>query len=186
MAKDGKIAATLPGFVPRSQQVEACRSIEAAMDGMSDIALIEAGTGVGKTLAYLLPAVSHASRDFRVVISTHTLALQAQLWEKDLPMVLGLTKSAPKAALLKGRGNYLCISHLVNARSEMSGVSDPLFDRLVAWSQETETGDVADLDFAYPSWHEIRAESDSCRGKDARSTTTASCTVRARWPRTRP
>lgn len=164
----GVLKKSLPGFDPRPQQAVAAAAIEAALQTPGGVALIEAGTGVGKTLAYLIPALNRIKPNWRVVISTHTLALQAQLAEKDVPLAQSLWKKPIEAAVVKGRGNYLCLQDQDAARSDLWTVGDPQFAQITRWSQSTESGDVSELDFTYPGWADIRANADTCKGQECR------------------
>jgi len=167
-ADGGPIAKALPGYIPRQQQLDSAAAVSKAFEKLGTVALVEAGTGVGKTLAYLVPALLSARPERKVVVSTHTLALQAQLWERDIPLALSLSPKKQRAALLKGRGNYLCLQEMNAARSELWTASDPHFDEILDWSDETETGDLAELPFNYPEWSEISAHPDTCRGAECR------------------
>ena len=158
----------LPGFSPRPQQQAAADAVEAAMATPGGLALIEAGTGVGKTLAYLIPAIARARPNCRIVVSTHTLALQAQLADKDVPLVQSLWKKPVEAAVVKGRGNYLCLQDMDAARGDLWTAGDPLFTQITRWSSATEAGDVAELDFTYSGWADIRANADTCKGQECR------------------
>ena len=164
----GLLSQALPGFLPRPQQITVAAAVEAAMTARGGIALIEAGTGVGKTLAYLIPALRRASPERKVVISTHTLALQGQLAEKDVPLIQSLWHKPFEAAVIKGRGNYLCLQDYDAATGDLLAISDPQFGRIGQWSRETEVGDVAELDFSYPGWMDIRANTDTCKGAECR------------------
>lgn len=164
----GLLKRALPGFAVRPQQQTVAAAVDAALAGRGGIALIEAGTGVGKTLAYLIPALQRAKPDCRIVISTHTLALQAQLAEKDVPLVQSVWKSPVDAAVVKGRGNYLCLQDMDAARSDLWTVGDPEFARVAAWSRISERGDMAELDFTYPGWADIRANPDTCKKQECR------------------
>ncbi len=164
----GPLVAQWPGFIPRPQQLELAETItDALADGHA--ALCEAGTGVGKTLAYLVPLVHYLKRGGRAVVSTHTLALQAQLVERDIPT---LCKAFPeldiRPAVLKGRSNYLCLQDMEIASGEIWTVGDPLFMQIGRWSRETDSGDLAELDFSYPGWSDIAANQDTCRGRECR------------------
>ena len=150
--EQGILKRALPGFAVRPQQQTVASAIDAALAARGGVALIEAGTGVGKTLAYLIPALQRAKPDCRIVISTHTLALQAQLAEKDVPLVQSVWKSPVEAAVVKGRGNYLCLQDMDAAQSDLWTAGDPEFARIAAWSGTSERGDVAELDFTYPGW----------------------------------
>jgi ATP-dependent DNA helicase DinG len=158
----------MPGYHIREEQRQTTHSIAAAFARKNGIALIEAGTGVGKTLAYLIPAFLHARPERKVIISTHTLALQAQLWERDIPLVKSLIPKDVEVALLKGRGNYVCLQDLDAAAAELWTVGDPQFTHIREWSRKTETGDVAELPFTYQGWYDIRADADTCRKAECR------------------
>lgn len=164
----GKVAKALPGFTPRPQQLTVARAVEAAMRRPGEIALIEAGTGVGKTLAYLIPALKRARPDRKIIISTHTLALQAQLAEKDVPLVQSLWAKPVPASVVKGRGNYLCLQDYEASQGDLWTVGDPQFTEIGRWSRTTNTGDVSELDFTYPGWIDIRANTDTCRSQECR------------------
>jgi ATP-dependent DNA helicase DinG len=158
----------MPGYQIREEQRQAIGAITAAFAKKNGIALIEAGTGVGKTLAYLIPSLLHARPDRKVIISTHTLALQAQLWERDIPLVQSLIPRDVTTAIMKGRSNYLCLQDLAIESDNLINIGDPLFDKLRKWSRTTETGDIAELPFNYPAWSDVRADIDTCRGKECR------------------
>ncbi len=164
----GPLAHALPSFTPRAQQAAVAEAVEGALGHEGNIALIEAGTGVGKTLAYLIPILRKARPDRKIIISTHTLALQAQLAERDLPFVQSLSPTPPEASVVKGRGNYLCLQDYDAARADLWTVGDPQFAQIGRWSQATETGDVGELDFTYPNWGDIRANPDTCKGQECR------------------
>lgn len=164
----GALSKTLPGFVARPEQQAAAQAVEAALSRTGGIALIEAGTGVGKTLAYLIPAMQRARPEAKIIVSTHTLALQAQLAEKDVPLVRSLFKTPPDAAVVKGRGNYLCLQDYDAAQGDLWTVGDPQFLQIGQWSRTSPTGDVAELDFTYPGWMDIRANMDTCKGNECR------------------
>ena len=168
LGENGALKRAMPGFVPRPQQQTVAAAVDAALAVPGGIALIEAGTGVGKTLAYLLPALHYAKPNCRIVISTHTLALQSQLAEKDAPLAQSVWKKPVGAAVVKGRGNYLCLQDMDAARSDLWTVGDPQFLQIANWSRASETGDVAELDFTYPGWAEIRANADTCKNQECR------------------
>src|SRR5210317_112478 len=128
LGPDGLPARTLDGFSHRSQQLEMAQAIAAAMaQGGSLIA--EAGTGTGKTFAYLVPALlSHR----KIIISTGTRNLQDQLFLRDLPRLRDAMASAVKVSLLKGRSNYLCIHRMENAMHDARGHSKEMLAWLLA------------------------------------------------------
>lgn len=166
---DGPLAEVLPGYEKREEQVQVAEAVELAMQAGKPC-LAEAGTGVGKTLAYLIPAVRAALEGKRTVISTHTISLQSQLIEKDIPLVLSLFPEAEarvQAALMKGRGNFLCRQSLDNARGDLFLMADPLFKRLQKWANAANcTGDVADLPFTFSAWNEMTSTPETCRGQE--------------------
>ncbi|MEN6520750.1 MAG: helicase C-terminal domain-containing protein [Armatimonadota bacterium] len=126
--------------------------------------LIEAGTGVGKTVAYLTPAIIHSLKGKPVVVSTHTINLQEQLIRKDIPMMARAMPDMPfKAMLVKGRGNYLCLWELEQARGDITLYGDPIFKKVLEWAEKTKTGDISELDFSFPNWGEICSNQDTCR-----------------------
>ena len=166
---DGPLAGVLPNYEKRDEQVQVAEAIEAAMQAGKPC-LAEAGTGVGKTLAYLIPAVRAALDGKRTIISTHTISLQSQLIEKDIPLVLSLFPEAEarvQVALLKGRSNFLCQQSLDNARGDLFLMADPYFRRLQKWARETQcSGDVADLPFNFSAWSEVTSTPETCRAQE--------------------
>ena len=169
LGANGPLTRALPGFTHRPQQVQLAQTVAGALrEGRP--ALAEAGTGTGKTLAYLVPLALWLSKHGgRAVISTHTLALQAQLVERDIPALFAaLPELELSAAQLKGRGNFLCLQDLEVAAGELWMMSDPQFGKIQRWAGDTDSGDVAVLDFAFPSWSEIAANQDTCRGRECR------------------
>ncbi|MDR2021593.1 MAG: ATP-dependent DNA helicase DinG [Treponema sp.] len=174
----GAVALRLPSYEPRPAQLDLMRLVVKAFNGNA-LAAAEAGTGVGKSFAYLLPAVTYALANHeRIVISTATITLQQQLYDKDIPLVataLAADETSAsnesrklKAALIKGRGNYLCRRRLEDALRE------PVLDEdeneelrsIVAWSETTRTGSRSDLSFmpAESLWARICSEADTCMG----------------------
>ncbi len=157
-----------PDFEYRAEQQRMAVEVGQALEKKRPV-IIEAGTGVGKSLAYLLPAILTAQRHQRkAVISTHTINLQEQLIAKDIPIVQKLLPQPFAAVLLKGRGNYLCPSRLSRAmRSTGDLFSTAEHDELRAlwkWKQETKDGTLSDLNFS-PSpnvWSQVCSESHVC------------------------
>ena len=170
----------------RSGQVAMVRAVEDALTNGRH-ALIQAGTGTGKSLGYLVPAVAHAVRDdARIIISTATIALQRQVFLKDLPLVLDALApelgERPSSALLKGRANYLCRHKLGGGYPEPEDGFDlgPLDSahagptsslgrevaRLGAWAETTETGDRDDLDpgVSHRAWAQVSVGGRECLG----------------------
>jgi ATP-dependent DNA helicase DinG len=138
------LSRTLPGWELRDGQLAMAEAIEDALSGERHL-LVEAGTGTGKTFAYLVPAILSGRK---VVISTATRALEEQLFGKDLPLVAGALAAhgvTLRAALMKGLSNYVCLRRLEEARASSAHASDPAFSRLVEWIRDSETGDRAEL-----------------------------------------
>lgn len=128
--------------------------------------LVEAGTGVGKTVAYLIPAIRHSTSGKPVIISTHTINLQSQLVHKDIPLLSTVLNDTPfRFALMKGRGNFLCLKELDHAQAALP-YEDNNFNRLREWAAKTETGDLSELDFNYPEWNEVCCNVDTCKGAE--------------------
>jgi len=166
-AVDGMLARHLKGYEQRDEQVRMAFSVATAFN-QNTVALIEAGTGTGKTLAYLIPALLWAVRnDQRVVISTNTINLQEQLIKKDIPLLQRHAATEFSACLVKGRGNYLCLRKLEGALDEPSLFPDKGAEELQAiasWSETTRSGCLSDLSF-HPSrdvWDDLRCEADQC------------------------
>src|SRR5438105_11313618 len=113
-AADGPLGARIPGFRRRPQQLELAQAIHAAIEG-NEVLVAEAGTGTGKTFAYLVPALLAGGK---VIVSTGTKTLQDQLFYRDLPAVREALASGASAALLKGRANYVCLYRLRRAAGE--------------------------------------------------------------------
>ena len=166
---NGPLATSLNGYEARREQVEVASSIEYAMsEGLPCLA--EAGTGVGKTLAYLIPAIREALNGRITIISTHTIGLQQQLIEKDIPVALKQIKGAKgkiNVTLLKGRSNYLCEFALQEARSNLMLVEDPVLKRVEKANRDSDwNGDVGNLPFRVPFWSELTSTPETCRSSD--------------------
>jgi len=165
--RDGSLARVLPGYEERESQERLSEAVRGVLEE-GGLLLAEAGTGTGKTLAYLLPAVE-AGR--RVVVSTGTKNLQEQLVSKDLPLLARALGRELSVAVMKGRGNYLCLlrfSSFEKAGSFRRPDEIPLFKAVEAWAPETQTGDraeVADLPDSVDFWREISATSENCIGQ---------------------
>ena len=139
---DGPFAETLKSFAPREAQVQMAQAVEDSL-AIGGSLVVEAGTGIGKTLAYLVPALLSGER---VIISTGTKTLQDQLFFRDLPMVVETLGLSIKPALLKGRANYLCLHRMLTARTEGRLPSREAVTELEAvldWSARTTDGDLS-------------------------------------------
>ena len=170
LGPQGPLAAALPGFEHRAPQVEMAVAVADAFREGGEL-LVEAGTGTGKTLAYLIPAVLSGQR---VVVSTGTKNLQEQLFYKDLPLLRKALGVPFQASLMKGRSNYLCLSRYdqfaVQPSFRQFAVADH-FDTLTRWAPVTKTGDRAEIP-GFPEdvefWGRISAKSETCVGKECR------------------
>jgi len=163
----GAIAKRLPKYESRPSQLALMRLIIQGFN-TDTIVCAEAGTGVGKSFAYLLPAMAYAILNKeRVLISTATITLQQQLYEKDIPLVSGILKKPVKAVLIKGRSNYLCLRRLQDAIHEEDLDLEDQAEQLAAilrWSESTSTGSKAELPFLPDEnlWSRICSEPDLC------------------------
>ena len=164
-APGGALAVTLAGFEPRAKQAALASAVELAL-ATGEHLLAEAGTGTGKSLAYLLPALASGRK---VVVATATKALQEQLLEKDVPAAARALGREVTVAVLKGRQNYLCRKQLQSFGPML--LRDPgdetAWEALEPWTAQTETGDRAELSFE-PSealWAELAVGADRCGGR---------------------
>jgi len=166
----GPLARGLPGYAPRPQQLSMAEHVAAALDSRETL-VVEAGTGTGKTYAYLVPALLSGRR---VIISTGTRALQDQLYHRDLPAICGVLGRPVRVALLKGRANYLCRHRLdlaeqqAHARGLRREVAIAL-PKVRAWSHVTRRGDVAELPGlgeADPVWPWVTSTRENCLGAE--------------------
>jgi ATP-dependent DNA helicase DinG len=166
LGRGGRFEQVFPEYEYRPQQLEMAEIITRALQERRHC-MVEAGTGVGKTVAYLLPAVLHSQSGGPVVVSTHTINLQGQLVGKDIPLMQQVISDPPFSAVqLKGRANYLCLHELDLAGGDPSLFEDPGLERIREWAAVTQTGDVAELDFSFPFWHEICSNQDTCRRQE--------------------
>jgi ATP-dependent DNA helicase DinG len=164
----GLLAASLPGYEERESQDRLSQAVGRVLrDG--GLLLAEAGTGTGKTLAYLAPAVELGRR---VVVSTGTRNLQEQLLAKDIPILARALGRDLNVAVMKGRGNYLCLQRyrsFAGSGSFRRLDEIPLFRAVEEWAGDTDTGDrseIEDLPDAVDFWREISATSENCLGQE--------------------
>src|SRR5262249_8724614 len=165
----GLLEQRLPDYEFRPSQIRMAEAVYRALDEQGHV-IIEAGTGTGKTLAYLLPALLYGKR---VLVSTGTKTLQDQIFYKDIPLLEAVLERPIRAAYLKGRNNYLCRLTLEGQFAEglFSPRELPVFREIVEWAQETETGDRAELGSAGDDselWSRIDARRDKCLGSKCR------------------
>jgi ATP-dependent DNA helicase DinG len=166
----GLLEKSFKGFEPRTQQFEMAVGVERALEEGKSF-LVEAGTGVGKSLAYLLPAALWAVRENKQVwVSTHTKALQEQLLNKDLPTAQSLLKQGGldlRFGLMMGAGNYLCLDRLQRAGSLFGGGQEQILKSLSDWAQTADTALRARLPCAVPEqlWETLCRDPDLCLAK---------------------
>jgi len=165
---DGALAQVISGYQPRAAQLEMAEAIAKAIDDNENL-IAEAGTGTGKTFAYLVPAIQSGKK---VIISTGTKNLQDQLFNKDLPVIRKAMKTPFLAVLLKGRANYLCTYRLTNSMTSSLGFSKEdaaSLAKISSWAKRTQTGDVSempDVAEADPIWYQATSSIDNCLGQD--------------------
>ncbi len=173
LGDDGLIAQRFPNYEARPQQVEMAQSVFNALTKKQPL-LVEAGTGVGKSFAYLVPAILavDANPDLRIVISTHTIGLQEQLIRKDVPFLQSVMTQKFRPVLVKGRGNYLSLRRLRAAQVRMGSIlTDPVaVEQLISlgkWSRQTVVGSRSDLPMEpLPAvWDLAQSESGNCLGR---------------------
>lgn len=170
LGPNGLIAKKFPGFESRPQQLEMADAVADAIARKRKL-LVEAGTGVGKSFAYLVPAIQAAAakKDFKVVISTHTISLQEQLVRKDIPFLQSVMPGDFRPVLVKGRGNYLSLRRLRTAQQRAGTLleTDAAVDQLIQigrWSRQTTDGSKSDLPVQpYEAvWDLVQSDSSNC------------------------
>jgi ATP-dependent DNA helicase DinG len=167
----GPLQRALPGFNVRRQQAHMAARVAAAL-ARREVLTVEAGTGTGKTFAYLVPALLSGAR---VLVSTGTRTLQDQLYAKDLPLVGAALGRPATVALLKGRANYLCRHRLEQTGGQ---AREEMLERIRSWSRVTRSGDLAEvsaLSDTHPVWAKVTSTRDNCLG--ARCPQLAGCHV---------
>ena len=168
LGPDGPFAAEEPGFAPRDVQQQMAAAVEDAIFDRQEL-VVEAGTGTGKTYAYLVPALLSGKR---AIVSTGTKALQDQLFHRDLPRVREVLGVKLKAALLKGRANYLCKHRLDQTLKEgrlPSRTEVAQLQSIRAWSFRTKSGDRAELASVpedSPVWPRVTSTPENCLGSE--------------------
>ncbi|GEN34271.1 ATP-dependent helicase DinG [Aneurinibacillus danicus] len=166
--EQGLLKEHMPGFELRPAQVTMMKQVYDSFESGRHL-MIEAGTGTGKSLAYLIPAVFWAKREEEtVVISTHTIQLQEQMYTRDLPILQAIFgDDAPRISILKGRNNYLCLRKFSHSLQEEHDNYDVQLSKsqMLVWLTETETGDVEEI--SLPSggqvyWKQVQSDAGSC------------------------
>jgi ATP-dependent DNA helicase DinG len=164
---DGLIAGHHPNYEYRPGQIEMAEEVHRTLSE-GGVTLIEAGTGTGKTLAYLIPALASGRR---VLVSTATRALQEQLYQKDIPFLRHIVPREFKAVCMKGRSNYVCLYRLKKATETpiLEGLDEvDSFEEIRKWAARSETGDrteLTDLPESLSFWPQIDARADTCLGQ---------------------
>jgi ATP-dependent DNA helicase DinG len=170
----GAIAQRLSNYEARIPQLKLAEAVAEAIADTRHL-MVEAGTGVGKTFAYLVPAILAAASNpkFRVVVSTHTISLQEQLIHKDIPFLQSVMPTPFSAVLVKGRSNYLSLRRLRVAKQRAGTLlsGDDTFQQLLSigrWARKTQDGSRSDLDFqpAPAVWDLVESDSNNCLGKN--------------------
>ena len=163
----GALARALPGYEHRHDQLAMAHEVGRALEARRYL-VVEAGTGTGKTLAYLVPA---ALSGRKVIISTATKTLQEQIWQKDLPLLAEKGGLEVEAAYLKGRANYYCLARgekFAQNPTFPSRDEAELYPRIADWARSTMTGDRSEIDLPdqYGAWRELSASGETCLGKE--------------------
>ncbi len=168
LSEKGPLAKTLESFAPRKPQQEMAEAVMQALDDY-DVLICEAGTGTGKTMAYLVPALLSGNK---VIISTGTKNLQDQLYYRDLPQIRSALAEPISMALLKGRANYLCLHRLKN--NELKGrfrtpKNMAQLQQIHKWSGRTKSGDIAEFSEVpedSPIWFVVTSTTENCLGQE--------------------
>ncbi len=174
ISRGGALDKEIPDFEERDGQKDMVRYVSQAFNN-NTILLVEAGTGIGKSFAYLIPSIEWALLNKeRVVISTNTINLQEQILKKDLPTLAKILRKDFKYTLMKGRGNYVCINRVMEIAQDMFSFLDEdeneQFNYILDWIEKTEDGSNSDLPFnpSYLLWEKINSKSETCLGTKCR------------------
>ncbi len=179
-AEAGLLARNLPGFEPRHGQLQMAEAVQTVLEagdgdsgetekgGQARVLLVEAETGIGKTLAYLIPAFLSGQR---IVVSTATINLQDQILNKEIPLMERIFGRSAAALCVKGRQNYLCLYRWNQHRSspQLSLMENTELTRIESWLHSTDSGDRAELSWladGSPLWPKISAQSNQCLGSE--------------------
>ncbi|OQY07535.1 MAG: hypothetical protein B6I28_05500, partial [Fusobacteriia bacterium 4572_132] len=166
--KEGILSKKFKNYEFREEQLKMAKTIEKGLNEEEKV-LIEAGTGTGKTLAYLIPALKWGlANEEKVIVSTNTINLQEQLLNKDLPIVKKVLDKEFKKVIVKGRGNYLCLRKAKNINNtDLGDFSESEMDNLqkiIDWSGRTNSGDRNEMNFqvSFKIWEKVASEGDIC------------------------
>jgi len=165
---DGELVKHIKGFQPRQGQLSMARAIETAISQHTHL-VAEAGTGTGKTFAYLIPAILSGKK---TIISTGTRNLQDQIFEKDFPLIRNVLNVPVQGAVLKGRSNYLCLYRLDQAQMQTTSFdkeSDAELAEIERWSNQTIDGDIAEVTSVAEDsfvWQQVTSTADNCLGQE--------------------
>lgn len=172
LSKEGPLAVKFDSYEERTSQLEMAKSVAEALTNNHHL-IVEAGTGTGKSLAYLVPSIRHAlATGERVVVATHTINLQEQIRQRDIPLLQEILNTPFRIAVLKGRNNYVCLRKVatgVNSQGLMGEPGERLFySRMLTWLLETDAGDREELSLQGPQgeyWNRVASDTDSCINK---------------------
>lgn len=173
LGSQGSIAGRLGNYESRPQQLKMAEAVANAIEDKRHL-MVEAGTGVGKSFAYLVPAIQAVTADpkCKIVISTHTINLQEQLIRKDIPFLQSVMPQPFSAVLAKGRSNYISLRRLKGAQQRVGATFiDNLdvqqLDQIVKWSRQTLDGSRSDLNFSpsFAVWDAVVSDSGNCMGR---------------------
>lgn len=172
LSPDGAVAKRLADFELRPQQIEMAQAVSQALADRGRL-LVEAGTGVGKSFAYLLPAIERAAvHGERVLVATNTISLQEQLMDRDIPLLRAALPYEFSAVLVKGRSNYLSLRRLQLASERRASLFDEesqieSLGRIIDWAYETQDGTLASLPvLPEPDvWDRVQSDADNCMGR---------------------
>ena len=171
LSSHGALSQSVPGFQPRQGQTDMAMAVTQTLEQGGQL-VVEAGTGVGKTYAYLVPVLLSGQR---ALVSTATKALQDQLFSRDIPRLVEVLGLPIRVALLKGRSNYLCLHRMQQARHSAESAqpgSQKALAKIETWSQSTRTGDMAELtglDERSSLWPLVTSTRDNCLGSSCPS-----------------
>jgi ATP-dependent DNA helicase DinG len=172
LEKDGPMSDLMSGYEERPEQLHMVRSVAEAFQDNKHL-IVEAGTGTGKSLAYLIPSVYYAkATGHRVVVATHTINLQEQLKERDIPLLKNVIDFPFDIAVFKGRANYVCMRKIATNVNQQGLITDhnetTFFVRMLTWLIETDGGDREELSLPGQQsehWNKVASGADSCINK---------------------